>query len=198
MMGLRIRALTKSCLAAGEVLKLVLGLRILLAVIVLVVSGTPPADAQNEETRWVRHTIKRQVRVCDWYGCTYQWRHHHIQRPRYYAPPREREYELRDYRHSERRDCQDTRRVVGNQHLTVDGAKKAADDAWAGDVRFRYGELFMNLDNARHVSYTCSRSSIKEPGITTLGQTFTRCEIQAAPCKAPRSEPLAPPQDKDD
>ena len=89
-------------------------------------------------------------------------------------------------------------RVVGNQHLTVDGAKKAADEAWAGDVRFRHGEIFMDLNNARTVIYTCSRSSIKEAGVTTLGQTLTRCEIQATPCRAPRSKPLAPPQDRDD
>jgi hypothetical protein len=28
------------------------------------------------------------------------------------------------------------RRAVGDQHLTVEGAKKAANDAWAGTVRF--------------------------------------------------------------
>ena len=82
--------------------------------------------------------------------------------------------------------CRDTRRVVGDQHLTVDGAKKAANDAWAGAVRFHLGEKFMDLANARHITYTCSRSSIKEGGVTTLGQTLTRCEIEAQPCHAPR------------
>jgi len=89
-------------------------------------------------------------------------------------------------RRDEEEGCRDIRRVVGDQHLTVDGAKKAADDAWAGAVRFHLGEKFMDLSNARHISYTCSRSSIKEGGVTTLGQTLTRCEIEAQPCQAPR------------
>jgi len=80
----------------------------------------------------------------------------------------------------------DIRRAVGDQHLTLDGAKKAANDAWAGTIRFHLGEKFMDLTNARHVNYTCSRSSIKEGGVTTLGQTFTRCEIEAQPCHPPR------------
>ena len=75
---------------------------------------------------------------------------------------------------------------MGDQHLTVDGAKKAANDAWAGTVRFHLGEKYMDLSNARRVVYTCSRSSIKEGGVTTLGQTFTRCEIEALPCHPQR------------
>lgn len=82
--------------------------------------------------------------------------------------------------------CRDIRRAVGDQHLTVDGAKKAANDAWAGAVRFHLGEKFMDLSNARHITYTCSRSSIKEGGVTTLGQTLTRCEVEAQPCHPQR------------
>jgi hypothetical protein len=89
-------------------------------------------------------------------------------------------------RAEEDNDCREIRRVVGDQHLTVDGAKKSANDAWAGAVRFHLGEKFMDLSNARHITYTCSRSSIKEGGVTTLGQTLTRCEIEAQPCPAPR------------
>jgi len=88
----------------------------------------------------------------------------------------------------EEEECRETRRAVGEQHLTVDGAKKAANDAWAGTVRFHLGEKFMDLSNARHINYTCSRSSIKEGGVTTLGQTLTRCELEAQPCQAPREE----------
>ena len=82
--------------------------------------------------------------------------------------------------------CRDMRRAVGDQHLTVEGAKKAANDAWAGTVRFHLGEKFMDLNNARNIVYTCSRSSIKEGGVTTLGQSLTRCEIEAQPCHPPR------------
>jgi hypothetical protein len=82
--------------------------------------------------------------------------------------------------------CREIRRAVGDQHLTVDGAKKAANDAWAGAVRFHLGEKYMDLGNAKHIVYTCSRSSIKEGGVTTLGQTLTRCEIEATPCRPQR------------
>lgn len=92
-----------------------------------------------------------------------------------------------NHRHDDRdRSCKQAYKVVGNQHLTVDGAKQAADEVWAGTVRFHIGEKFMDLANARSVSYTCSRSSIKEAGISTLGQTLTRCEIEARPCPASR------------
>jgi hypothetical protein len=84
--------------------------------------------------------------------------------------------------------CSELRRVVGDQHLTIDGAKKSANDAWAGAVRFHLGEKYMDLSHAKHINYTCSRSSIKEGGVTTLGQTLTRCEIEAQPCPAPRED----------
>ena len=90
------------------------------------------------------------------------------------------------HREKEEAQCREIRRVVGDQHLTVDGAKKAANEAWAGAVRFHHGEKFMDLSYARNINYTCSRSSIKEGGVTTLGQTLTRCEIEAQPCRAPR------------
>jgi len=56
----------------------------------------------------------------------------------------------------------------------------------AGTVRFHLGEKFMDLANARNIVYTCSRSSIKEGGVTTLGQTLNRCEVEAQPCHPPR------------
>jgi hypothetical protein len=118
-------------------------------------------------------------------------------RPRRHASHHEHtrvySYERREPISYERRDpveegitCRDIRRAVGDQHLTVDGAKKAANDAWAGTIRFHLGEKFMDLANARNIVYTCSRSSIKEGGVTTLGQTFTRCEIEAQPCHPPK------------
>jgi hypothetical protein len=101
-------------------------------------------------------------------------------------------YERREERREERlaeetaHACREIRRAVGDQHLTVDGAKKAANESWAGTVRFHLGEKFMDLSNARHIVYTCSRSSIKEGGVTTLGQSLTRCEVEAQPCHPAR------------
>jgi hypothetical protein len=113
-------------------------------------------------------------------------------RPRRYAHARSRGDATRVYGYVRREDddgggfCRDIRRAVGDQHLTVEGAKKAANDAWAGTVRFHLGEKFMDLSNARHIVYTCSRSSIKEGGVTTLGQSLNRCEIEAQPCHPPK------------
>ena len=108
----------------------------------------------------------------------------------YRCPTRVYGYERR-LEDEERGECRDRRRAVGDQHLSEDGAKKAANDAWAGTIRFHLGERFMDLKNARHVVYVCSRSSIKEGGtsVTTAFQQFTRCEIEAQPCApAPQFE----------
>ena len=118
-----------------------------------------------------------------YYRERYAHRDRHDHRDRYAERrgPQVRGYTWRD---SDERDrsgwCRDMRRVVGNQHLTVNGAKAEADKAWIQSIRFYYGEVFMSLENAKEVRYTCSRSSVGE----TLGQTFNRCEIEARPCKA--------------
>ena len=88
----------------------------------------------------------------------------------------------------------------GGANLTFDVIKRLLGLTIDVVVQFQnhLGERFMDLNNARTVIYTCSRSSIKEGGVTTLGQSLTRCEIQATPCRAPRSKPLAPPEDRDE
>jgi len=148
-----------------------------------------PAQAQSHEG-WTIRVVgyhqdgsPRYARVyCRSDGRCYRVRQHNV---RYYrSPTRVHSYERRAQ--EDRGLCRDIRRAVGDQHLTVEGAKKAANDAWAGSVRFHLGEKFMDLTNAKHVVYTCSRSSIKEGGVTTLGQTLTRCEIEAQPCHPPR------------
>jgi hypothetical protein len=110
------------------------------------------------------------------------WQH---SRRHYYRVPERHYYRDED----DRAGCRDRRSVVGDQHLTIDGAKKAANDAWAGAVRFHLGEKFMDLNFARGIDYVCSRSSIKEASATTLGQSLTRCEISARPCPATHLRP---------
>lgn len=154
-----------------------------------------PMKAQSQDSGyWSRRLVgysndgmPRYVRVyCRSDGYCY--------RPRRYVSTHTRRDATRVYSYV-RRDtddddrgglCRETRRAVGDQHLTVDGAKKAANDAWAGTVRFHLGEKYMDLSNARRIVYTCSRSSIKEGGVTTLGQSLTRCEIEAVPCHPQR------------
>jgi len=153
-----------------------------------------PAQAQSQDQGyWANRVVgynydgtARYVRVyCRGDGQCY--------RPRQYARHHRNPTRVYSYVRRDGEDeggvgagCRDIRRAVGDQHLTVDGAKKAANDAWAGTVRFHLGEKFMDLSNARRIVYTCSRSSIKEGGVTTLGQSLTRCEIEAQPCHPQR------------
>lgn len=166
------------------------------AIIAIIWAGiwltTIPSQAQESwlprnSCEWANSCQRQRYRAYDERRQYVRQRHYRPAAPnvRYYLPPHEIHEDRRGDRYG--RECRDVRRAVGDQHLTVDGAKKAANDAWAGTVRFHLGEKYMDLSNARHVIYTCSRSSIKEGGVTTLGQTLTRCEIEGQPCH-PRRE----------
>lgn len=72
-------------------------------------------------------------------------------------------------------------RVVGSQWATEAGAEESAQKAWAEAVRFNAGEAYMDLNNAVGYQKRCGRSSIGE----MVGQTLTRCEVDAAPCRPP-------------
>ena len=147
-----------------------------------------PATAQSQDNGyWANRVIGYNYDGTARYARVYCRSDGSCYRPRRYArnyrnPTRVYGYVRRENEDEGGVGCRDTRRAVGDQHLTVDGAKKAANDAWAGTVRFHLGEKFMDLSNARHITYTCSRSSIKEGGVTTLGQSLNRCEIEAQPC----------------
>lgn len=153
------------------------------------VAAATPSRSEDVDGKWVRQVIRQQFRVCDWDGSCYT-RHRYRTVLRYQPPVYSYVQRWDGDRREGPRDCREIRKAVGDQHLTVDGAKKAANDAWAGTVRFHLGEKYMDLSNARRVTYTCSRSSIKEGGVTTLGQTLSRCEIEAQPCHPQRVEEL--------
>jgi len=150
----------------------------ILIALALLVPMPAPAQAQGfEDSIWVRRTIRQQHRA--------EWaaeRERAAQRRRYYGRVygyvrREEEFDRGDR-------CRDTRKVVGDQGLSVALAQGQADKSWAADVRFHLGERFMDIGNAEDITYECSRSSVGE----TLGQTFTRCQISAKPCKASKIE----------
>jgi len=154
------------------------------ALLTLTLAATQ-AEAQTEDSRWVRRVLRHECLedgTC--YRRYYYARRAERDRYAYYGrrAPQVRSYVRRfdDDDRENRGWCRDNKRVVGNQHLTMAGAKGEADKAWIQTIRFYYGEVFMDMGNARDVKYTCSRSSVGE----TLGQTFTRCEIEARPCKA--------------
>jgi hypothetical protein len=164
-----------------------------IALLIVTAAVLAPAQADAQEYgRYVTRLVGYNSDGGPRYGrffCNYDGECHRVTRSarRYRHATRVYSYVRRDDDDDDRGVCREMRRVVGDQHLTVDGAKKAANDAWAGTVRFHLGEKFMDLGNARRITYTCSRSSIKEGGVTTLGQTLTRCEVEAQPCAAART-----------
>ena len=139
------------------------------------------------------HYVQRSYPVIDtWTGqvvTRYRYVRQCYRNHVYHYPERE---PTRVYGYTRREDdrddrgerCKPRRRIVGDQHLTVDGARSQADKAWSQTVRFYHGEQYMAVENAEDAAYTCSRSSVGE----TLGQTFSRCELEARPCRPRRQE----------
>jgi hypothetical protein len=163
-----------------------LGVLLFAAAVVLVSAQAQSYESEGWRNRIVGYNSDGTARYIRVY-CRHDGRCYRPRRQEYAYHSGTRVYSyVRREGGEEGHGCRDVRRAVGDQHLTVDGAKKAANDAWAGTVRFHLGEKFMDLSNARHIVYTCSRSSIKEGGVTTLGQTLTRCEIEAQPCHPQR------------
>jgi hypothetical protein len=159
--------------------------------VLLAIVFASESRSQDQDTRWIYRAIWKQRWVCEWGHCYWhRWQERQRYRNHTYHLPERHATRVHSYvyRHDDGENCKALRRVVGDQHLTLDGAKKAANDNWAGAVRFHHGEKYLDLANARGVTYTCSRSSIKEGGVTTLGQTFTRCEIEAIPCRPEKDQ----------
>ena len=73
-------------------------------------------------------------------------------------------------------DCKEKLSDRGDQRTTEPWAKTAADKAWVQSARFKYGELFSDMKNARGIAYEC----------VTTGPTglLHRCEITGFPCRA--------------
>jgi hypothetical protein len=164
-------------------------------VFLLLILFSSQGKAEGDDSRWVYRTIRQSYWAYDhWTGQTvlrYRYVQKRYPNHTYYLPEtRVYSYVRRDDddRHEDRHrrhQCKDRIRIVGDQHLTVDGAKGAADKAWSQTVRFYHGERFMDVANASGAAYTCSRSSVGE----TLGQVFNRCELEAKPCAPQRQEP---------
>jgi hypothetical protein len=73
------------------------------------------------------------------------------------------------------RDCKEALVDRGSEWITASGAEKAANKSWIQSVRFKWGEEYADIANARDIKYTCTTASI--------GGLFKRCEVSAIPCK---------------
>lgn len=168
----------------------------ILAIIAVMVMVTEPAFAQPEETfKSIRRLIGHR---CDSISghCRPVYRWERAYAPRVYGwerrfdPPREITLE----REVDRNRCViDHRsvRAVGVERYGTDRAKESADAQWMETVRAEPGSKFMDLRNAKHVSYECWQSSTgnraSEKAADVGGKFLEQCEIRAIPCKAPKS-----------
>ena len=139
---------------------------------------------------WPTYT-RREVRCV-------RWAHTH-DGPRYYAPPRHREHdedggwERRDPRYERGVQCNaETIRVVGEAHLTKEGALNSAIRQWQSTVRYDWGEKRMDIENARDYRWRCDRASTNESTLGRVGDAVTggsayqrRCVVIARPCQMP-------------
>jgi hypothetical protein len=77
--------------------------------------------------------------------------------------------------------CHPRRRVVGEERPSKRRARRAADDAWMGAVRYDHGERFQDLNHAKDVRHNCDPSSTS----SILKRVHFRCVVEATPCRAP-------------
>ncbi len=77
--------------------------------------------------------------------------------------------------------CHARRRVVGEERASKRKARRAADDAWMGAVRYDHGERFQDLNHAKDVRHNCDPSSTT----SVLKRVHFRCVVEATPCRAP-------------
>jgi hypothetical protein len=164
-------------------------MRYLLAAI-LILAFPVLADAQDGGgINW--RSVRQKQWVCrDWGGCGYEWRY--VRRrvydaPRYYAAPREREFEPERLHH-----CVDSVKAVGVEKYGTARAKESADASWMETVRASPGAKYMDLRNAKRVTYECWQSSTgnraSEKAADVGGKYLEQCEVRAHPCRAPKTE----------
>lgn len=128
-------------------------------------------------------------------GYTWVYRPHnrttnHAQRykPRVYGY--QRRHDDDHGRHDGGSECKPSLARAGSEAFDEDNAREKADLAWQEEVRFLWGERFMDVSNARRVTYECSRSSTNESWIGKAGERIAgdnavkkRCRITALPCR---------------
>ena len=173
-----------------------------------------PASAQTRydaDQSWVRDTI-REKRRADWLA----------ERRRIYARDRDhyRRYGYERPRRQAKRDdgtrvfgyvstgpqqvqrdllsnveCFPTLESISVEANTEDGAWKDAQRNWENAVRWKYGERFLAITNARDIVKQCSRSSGNQSVAGRIAENVAaavgadgykhRCQIRARPCMAP-------------
>ncbi len=78
-----------------------------------------------------------------------------------------------ELRHDTR--CRADFQAAGDQALTEQGARDAAEKAFQQEIRFAYGELWADPSHAQDKTFLCVKSSVG-------GGLFHRCRMKAKPC----------------
>ena len=125
------------------------------------------------------------TRSCEWRGdCREMYLRRRARERAAQARRAERVY---SYEKREQR-CEAVIAVTGEEKYGTGRAKEAADSIWAERAKFLFGVRFMDLKNARHLSYECGRSSTgkraSEAVAGAAGQILEQCELKAVPCRA--------------
>ena len=153
-----------------------------------------PAVAQYDDS-----TLRRQLRSsCEYHGSCYRYRYNtwedQWERYRVYRRPApqvrayiQREYDTRD----DRGRCLAKHKAIGNERYDREKAREDARQAWASLVRFHWGVKYMDLQYAKDIVFTCSKSSTGERASEKVAGALTggalqQCEIEAQPCRAER------------
>jgi hypothetical protein len=130
------------------------------------------------------HCVKDFWGNCDNGGS--RWRHHH--RRHYRNDDNGHRAHHHHHNHHEKVGgidrgvfCHPRRRVVGEERPSKSRARRAADDAWMGAVRYDHGERFQDLNHAKDVRHNCDPSSTS----SVLKRVHFRCVVEATPCRAP-------------
>lgn len=122
-------------------------------------------------------------------------------RPRVYSYRRrhDRDHHDRDDHDGDRfnraSECKPPLARTGGEAFDEDNAKQRADLAWQEEVRFLWGERYMDVANAQRARYECSRSSTNESWIGKAGERIAgdaavkkRCRLTALPCRGERDK----------
>lgn len=75
--------------------------------------------------------------------------------------------------------CRADFQAAGDQALTEQGARDAAEKAFQQEIRFAYGELWADPSHAQDKTFLCVKSSVG-------GGLFHRCRMRAKPCMPER------------
>ena len=116
-------------------------------------------------------------------------------RRRHHDHDRDRDRDYVDDKFDRDRECKPPLARTGGEAFDEDNAKQRADLAWQEEVRFLWGERYMDVSNAQRVRYECSRSSTNESWIGKAGERIAgdaavkkRCRLTALPCRGERDK----------